>query len=319
MEKCGLYRAGNGVAPIWHKGYGLIWIDASARKIITFNPTSKKEQVFEALGWLKAIVPLEDGRFIGVYKDGLYFLNFKKGVRTPFTIFDNANDMYYLNDAKCGPDDKLWVSLTDGFYKRFKESPHTALSQYPFENAKLFSVEASGKFEKRIEKIMLVNGFDWDRRTNKFYYIDPLKYEIYQYQLTEDEELQFEKVVYAFHKDDGFPNSMTIDAEGNIWIPMTKEVTPSDKSEKCTRMVCINPSTMETIVEFEIPVSYITSCVIGGEDYKTLFITTSYDQLPLEKVKYEPFAGYLIAIPIEQQGVPHYEFAASISNPKQVF
>lgn len=317
MEKCGQYRASVGIAPIWHEGHGLMWIDAIARKVITYHPTTKKETIYDALGWLKAIVPLNDGRFIGVYKDGLYYLNFIQGVRVPFAIIENTNELRYVCDAKCGPDGKVWLNMTDGFYKRFKQSAHTTLSQYPFKNAEIFSVSAQAEVEKQVRNITLVSGFDWQRQTKNFYYIDALKREIYQYQMDDDNHLQFKKVVYTFSKEDGFPGNMTIDLEGNIWVPLSNE--NSGDPCKSTRIICINPRLMTTIVEYEIPVSHITSCVIGGEKMNTLFITTAYEQLPLEKVKHEPFAGYVIELEIEQQGVAYYEFASMTNLKAKVY
>lgn len=317
MEKCGQYRASVGVAPIWHDGHGLIWVDAIARKVITYHPTTKKENIYDALGWLKAIVPLVDGRFIGVYKDGLYYLNFIQGMRTPFAIFENTNDLRYVCDAKCGPDGKVWLNMTDGFYKSFKQSPHTTLSQYPFENTEIFSVNAQAEVEKRIGNITLVSGFDWHHQTKKFFYIDSLKREIFQYQLDKKSEIQFERVVYTFSKEDGFPGSMTVDFDGNIWVTLVND----NNSEPCksTRIICINPILMTIITEYEIPVTHITSCVIGGEKMNTLFITTAYEQLPLEKIKHEPFAGYVIAFDIEQQGIAHYEFATMTHSQAKVY
>ncbi len=57
-----------------------------------------------------------------------------------------------------------------------------------------------------------------------------------------------------------------------------------------------------------VPFSHVTSCTIGGENFDTLFITTAYEPLPADKVKQEPFAGYLVEIPIDQKGVENYEF-----------
>lgn len=317
MEKCGQYRASVGIAPIWHEGHGLIWIDAIARKVITYHPTTKKENIYDALGWLKAIVPLNDGRFMGVYKDGLYHFNFIQGIRTPFAIIENTNDLRYVCDAKCGPDGKVWLNMTDGFYKRFKQSPHTTLSQYPFQNAEIFSINTQAEIEKRIGNITLVSGFDWQRQTKNFYYIDALKREVYQYQMDGEHHLQFDKVVYTFNKADGFPSSLTIDLEGNLWIPLINE--NKESPNKSTRIVCVSPTLMTTIAEYEIPVTHITSCVIGGEKLDTLFITTAYEQLPLEKIKHEPFAGYAIAVNIEHRGVAHYEFGSMMNAKAKVY
>ena len=65
MDKCGKYRAKFGESPIWHNHFGLIWLDIPNKKIITYNPETNEEKIYDALGWLKALIPTEDGQFIG--------------------------------------------------------------------------------------------------------------------------------------------------------------------------------------------------------------------------------------------------------------
>ena len=83
MEKCGGYQAGYGDGPIWHEAYEVIWLDRAFEKIITFNQETGQENIYDALGQIMAIIPTTDGQFIGIYKDGLYRLNFKQRFKSP--------------------------------------------------------------------------------------------------------------------------------------------------------------------------------------------------------------------------------------------
>ena len=309
MKICGKYRAKFANGPIWHKAFGVIWLDIASKKIITFNPETEKEDVYDAMGWIKAIIPTKDGQFIGVYKDGLYFINFKLGIKKPFVLPPNLTAMHFLNNSKCGPDGRLWIGSSDGFFNKFAETPQTANSNYPFEHAKLFTIDAAGHIKTLLSNVASSNGLDWDRKTNKFYHIDSSKYAIFQYELTKNGQLIFEKIVYSFKKDEGFPSGMTIDSEGNLYIALYKSSYMATASKEQTRVVCINPNELQLIGEFSIPISHITSCTIGGNNLDTLFITTAYEPLPEIRVKEEPFAGYLLQIPIRTKGVLPYEFA----------
>lgn len=311
MEKCGLYRAALGVSPIWKKGYGVIWLDLAARKIITYDPATKQEQVYDALGWLRAIVPLADGRFLGVYKDGLYDLNFKKGVRSPFVLFDDVNNIHYLDKAKSGPDGQLWVSSTDGFYKRFKESPYTSSSQYPFENSNLYRVDPVGNIEKSIENITILSGFDWNHQTNDFYYIDRLKNIILHCEFDKEGTKLRKKIIYTFSDAEGTPVDLVTDQSGNLWVALTKANTNDDRNAV---VVCIDRETWTMTEEIKLPITYVSSILFGGENLQTLYITTGYEQLAMDKIKSESCAGYLLAVEVQQTGVPHYEFSMEIEN-----
>lgn len=308
MEKCGKYRAKFGDGPIWHNHFGLVWLDIPNKKIITYNPETNEEKIYDALGWIKALIPTKDGQFIGVYKEGIYYINFVEGIKKIFVIPPDLTNFHYLNDAKCGPDGKIWFGSSDAFFKKFKESSHTAFSSYPFKNAKLFSVNTDGEIKIERESIALSNGLEWNRTNNKFYHIDSPKHAIFQYELTKDGQLVFEKTVYTFEILEGFPTGMTIDHEGNLWVALFKGVVVAAKSKATTRVVCINPTKSEIIQEIILPVSHVTSCTIGGNNLKTLFITTAYEPLPESQVSKEPLAGYLLQVSIDVQGVEPFVF-----------
>lgn len=127
------------------------------------------------------------------------------------------------------------------FFKKFKETPQTAFSNYPFENAKLISVDAEGEIQTHLSKVAISNGLEWDRKTNKFYHIDSSKHAIFQYELTERGQLLFEKVVYTFKIVEGYPAGMTIDSEGNLYVTLFKSGLMAKTSKEQTRVVCINP------------------------------------------------------------------------------
>lgn len=313
MEICGKYRAKFAGGPIWHKAYGIIWLDIANKKIITFNPETEKEDVYDAMGWIRSIIPTKDGQFIGVYKDGLYLINFKLGIKKPFVLPSGLSEMHFLNDSKCGPDGRLWVGLADGFFKKFKETPQTSYSNYPFESAKLLSIDAEGEIHTLLSRVAQSSGLEWNRKMNKFYHIDSSKYAIFQYEFTDGGQLVFEKIVYSFKKEEGYPDGMTIDSEGNLYVALFKGGLMATTSKEQTKIVCINPHEQQIIEEFIIPISYVSSCTIGGKYLDMLFITTAYEQLPEARIKEEPLAGYLLQIPIKTKGVLPYEFSLANS------
>ena len=306
MKTCGHYQAEFAVGPIWHKQFGVIWLDISAQKIITYQPTTEEENIYDAMGPIEAIVPAEDGQFIGVYKDGLYKVNFKMGTKKPFAFPQGLSTLHYLKDAKCGPDGYIWVGTSDGFFKKFRETAPTAMSDYPFHNSKLFRISPDGQIQTLLENITISNGLAWKKETNTFYHIDSAKQSIFQYQFTDDGILKFQRVVYTSEMLEGYPSGMTIDSQGNLWITFFKGSLIAQKNDKPSRIICINPTTMQILEEIILPVSQVTSCVIGGEDLNMLYITTASDLISQARVTKEPLAGYLLEIPISSVGMEQF-------------
>ena len=58
-----------------------------------------------------------------------------------------------------------------------------------------------------------------------------------------------------------------------------------------------------------LPVSQVTSCAFGGEDFRTLFITSARDGLSPAQIAREPLAGGLFAVELATPGLPANRFA----------
>ena len=96
----------------------------------------------------------------------------------------------------------------------------------------------------------------------------------------------------------GFPDGLTVDAQGFVW----------SAQPVWGRLVRYDPAgRMERIID--LPVSRGTSCIFGGADYRTLFVTTATETLTPEQLEEEPLAGSLLAFEPGMQGLPETPFA----------
>lgn len=68
-----------------------------------------------------------------------------------------------------------------------------------------------------------------------------------------------------FPDGEGFPDGMTTDAEGMLWIAHWK-------GWKVSRW---NPATGKKLEEILVPAKHVTSCTFGGEDLDEMYITTA--------------------------------------------
>ena len=58
-----------------------------------------------------------------------------------------------------------------------------------------------------------------------------------------------------------------------------------------------------------LPVRRPTSVMLGGDDLRTLFITTSCRTLSEEELKAQPLAGALLAVRVDVPGLPEPDYA----------
>jgi sugar lactone lactonase YvrE len=93
---------------------------------------------------------------------------------------------------------------------------------------------------------------------------------------------------------DGFPDGMTTDAAGRIWL--------AHWGGGCVS--CHDPQTGVELGRLTLPASQITNCCFGGPDLRTLYITSARVDLSSAQLEREPLAGGLFAIELDEPGVP---------------
>jgi D-xylonolactonase len=92
---------------------------------------------------------------------------------------------------------------------------------------------------------------------------------------------------------------MTTDAKGQLWI--------AHWGADC--VTCHDPASAAELARILLPTTQITSCVFGGPDLRTLYITSAWDGLTIEKLKAQPLDGGLFSVEIDEPSVPAHLFA----------
>jgi len=91
--------------------------------------------------------------------------------------------------------------------------------------------------------------------------------------------------------ENGHPDGMTIDTEGCLWV--------------CHwggwRITRYSPEGIE-LMQIKMPVANITSCVFGGDNHQTLFVTTASKGLSDAEKEAQPDAGGVFAIELNISG-----------------
>src|SRR5262249_15644527 len=109
------------------------------------------------------------------------------------------------------------------------------------------------------------------------------------------------RVVIQVDPSDGYPDGMTIDAEGMLWIAHWDG----------WQVVRWDPLTGKAILRIPLPVSRGTSCAFGGPELNDLYITSDRKELSEKELADQPLAGSLLVVRnCGLKGVPAFEFGA---------
>ena len=149
----------------------------------------------------------------------------------------------------------------------------------------------SGNQLNVVEKNLgIPNTFVWSPDNSKFYFADTIDGSLLEYKFNLDEGILSDKKFF-FNFDRGAPDGSTIDSEGFIWNCRW--------GGSC--VVKIDPKGRVDQI-YELPVENVTNCVFGGNDLKTLFITTANNS---DKNKYD---GSLFALNVNTPGIEDNKF-----------
>ncbi len=242
------YSLGEG--PYYDPRFGrLSWVDIHNGQLWTLLPDGTRT-CFNLGQPVGAAVPLKDSEgFLLAAQDGLYQLENGKA-ELICDLSGTYQPFWRSNDAKADPCGRLWFGGTVG------DGVHPADGNlYCYDGGRIVCMQ---------EKTKIANGMAWSSDHKTFYFSDSLEYAASRYDYdAESGRISGRKVL--FKVENGVPDGMCIDAEDNLWLA----VWGGHRIERrCGR-------TGRKLEEIEVPAEHVSSCCFGGEDLKTLYITSS--------------------------------------------
>jgi sugar lactone lactonase YvrE len=127
------------------------------------------------------------------------------------------------------------------------------------------------------------------------YHVDTLAGKIWAFDISAREQLVDGRLFASIDLDEGYPDGVTVDAEGGVWVALWGGWSVRRYS-----------STGELLMKVAIPCSQVTKIAFGGEDLRTAFVTTARIGLSDEDLRKQALAGGLFAFPSPVAGLPSH-------------
>ena len=260
-----------GEGPIWDpKRHSVCWVDIVNGEIHEWFPDSRSFKTMKVHQMIGAVAICENGHLLAALKNGIAIVDRETGeiehiIHPEAHIQDNR-----YNDGKCDPAGRFWIGSM-------------SVDELP-DLGTVYMLDEDLALARKIENTTISNGMAWSPDQRHFYYIDSPTSTVVSYNYdVHTGEIYDRTVVVHIDEKEGFPDGMTIDEEGMLWVAHWG-------GWQVSRW---NPFTGEKLFKLPLPVENVSSCVFGGERLEDLYITSARKGLTEKQLAEQTMAGSL--------------------------
>lgn len=278
-----------GECPTWHVQEAMLyWIDIDGCAVHRYDPASGAHCHWTMPSEPGCIAIHAAGGLIVALRSGLALLDTDSGQLSKMADapYDQASTRF--NDGRCDAAGRLWV----GSIYEPRDHPHAAL--YCIEHG---AIRDSGK------RATVSNGVAFSPDNKTLYHADTTSHRIHAYEFdVATGVLGGSRLLKQFstdktHNYGGRPDGAAVDSEGAYWSAMYEG----------GRLVRLAP-TGELLEEIALPVRCPTMMAFGGDDMRTLYITTVSKNRSAAELTQHPLSGCVLSMRVDVPGLAEHAY-----------
>lgn len=279
-------RAELGEGPAWDAAHGrLSWVDIYAGDLHLYDPKTNLDEKIAAGAPLGCAAPTRSGNLILGLGNGIAALNPDTVILSVLAAPEAHLPGNRFNDGKCGPDGRFLAGTMDNSEKEASGA--------------LYSYSPDGSLKTLITGVRISNGLAWSPDHQTLYYIDTPTFKVmaYDYDLVSG-EIGHPRVAVSTPPALGWPDGMTSDAAGRLWVCMWGGAA----------ITVWDPANGKLLEKIAIPAKNVTACAFGGDNGTDLFVTSARKGLETADLTEYPLTGGLFRLQTDVEGMPTFVF-----------
>lgn len=282
-----------GEGPSWDAAQGVLyWVDCSRPAIFRFDPNTGQTGHWPLPKRVGCVSPTQSGpaqrgRLVFADADGFAFLTLETGEITRISDPERHIPRNQFNDGKVDRAGRLWAG--------------TMQDDCLEPTGSLYRLDLDLSIHRLDTEFTCSNGVGWSPDNRTMYFTDSMVRIIWAYKFDlRTGDLGARRIFARLKDHDGVPDGLTVDSEGFVWSAIWNG----------WRLIRYAPDgTIDR--EIPMPVQRPSSCMFGGPDLKTLFITSACVELDSPSLHKGPLAGALFALDTDVPGLPETPFGGS--------
>jgi D-xylonolactonase len=273
-----------GEGPLWSaRDACLYYVDIVSHRLHAYAPRSKQHREWSFDTYVGSVVECHSGGLLLGLGDRVVRFDPRTGSLEELAVLERDRPQNRLNDGKVDPWGRFWI----GSIRRDEQAP----------DARLWCLSPNGEARCVREGITVSNSIAFDEQRERMYFADSPTRAIEHATLRPDGSLStFAPFAQA---SKGFPDGSCTDSEGYLW-----------NAEWSGHRICRYAPDGSLDRVLEMPTSRPSCCAFGGDDFRTLFVTSANVGMSQEELAKDPQAGSLFSVQLDDvRGLASAQFA----------
>jgi sugar lactone lactonase YvrE len=270
--------------PVWDARTGtLVWVDIDGRGVNVTSAdgaSTRRHPMPEMVG---AAALREDGGLLLGLGAGFATLDLDSGAIDWLLRAAPGADpaVVRMNDGEVDPQGRFWCGTV-----AYDETPGAGA---------LYRLDAADRVATALTGVTISNGMAWTLDGTGVHYIDTPTRRVDRFDYDPETGALSDRRTFVDTSGlSGWPDGMTIDAAGDLWVAFW--------GGWCVRRFSGADGTL--LEELAVPAAHVSACGFGGPDRDRLFVTTARVELSEEELAEQPHAGSVFVCEPGATGVP---------------
>ena len=290
-----------GESPFWHPHEQMLyWVDIPGKKVLRANIYMGSVETWEMPSEPGCIAPAKSGGLVIAMRHGVFRARQWGGALEHLVTLDYDTATVRANDGKCDALGRFWVGTID--------EPKASRA------AKLYSIDCRDGRTPLVtchaDHALTANGLAWSPDGCTLYWADTPRHLVHAWDYEphgntlaahriylqlgpKPEGWDFQQTAYQ-----GRPDGAAVDLQGNYYSAMFEG-----------RLLCKFAPDGTLLAEIAVPAQCPTMPCFGGEDLKTLYLTTARHGRSAAELQAFPLSGCVLSRRMDVAGLPVNFFA----------
>ena len=279
-------KASLGECPVWSADEQVLyWVDINAPSLNRFDPERGSNSTWPMPAAIGSFALRARGGFVAALRDGIWFVDRQGAVERRVAAAPYDPEHHRFNDGRADAEGRFWVGSMNE--KRDANS------------ARLYRLSSDLELAPVLEELMISNGLGFSPDGRTMYHSDTPARTVRAYDFDRTlGALSNGRVFAHFDGETDRPDGAAVDSEGCYWSAFYRG----------GKVVRLSPQG-QLLAEYAVPAMCPTMCAFGGDDLRTLYVTTARQMRESDELARLPQSGGIFAMRVDVAGLPEPRFA----------